>query len=52
MVVRFLTRRRFVCGSAAAAAAIAVPRLASARVHGANDEICMAVIGCGVRVQS
>ncbi len=49
MMVRFLTRRRFVCGSAAAAAAIAVPRLASARVLGANDEICMAVIGCGVR---
>ena len=46
---RSMTRRQFVCGSAAAAAAIAVPRLASSRVLGANAEIRMAVIGCGVR---
>ncbi len=44
-----MTRRQFVYGSAAAAAAIAVPRVAGARVLGANDEIRMAVIGCGVR---
>lgn len=44
---RSISRRRFV--AAAAVAAVAVPRLASARVLGANDEIRMAVIGCGVR---
>ena len=44
-----LTRRQFLCRSTAAAAAIGMPMLARARVLGANDEIRMAVIGCGVR---
>ncbi len=44
-----MTRRQFVGGSAAVAAAIAMPRVASSGVLGANAEIRMAVIGCGVR---
>ncbi|MCY2995645.1 MAG: Gfo/Idh/MocA family oxidoreductase [Planctomycetota bacterium] len=44
-----LTRREFVRGSAAAAAAISLPMLASSRVWGANDEIRLAIVGCGVR---
>lgn len=44
-----LTRREFVRGSAAAAAAIGLPMLASSRVWGANDEIRLAIVGCGVR---
>jgi predicted dehydrogenase len=44
-----ITRRQFVRRSAAAAAAIGLPMLAGSRVLGANDEIRMAVIGCGVR---
>jgi predicted dehydrogenase len=44
-----LTRREFVRGSAAAAAAISLPMLASSRVWGANDEIRLALVGCGVR---
>ena len=46
---RPMTRRQFVGGSAAAAAAIGFPMVASSRVLGANDEIRMAVIGCGGR---
>lgn len=44
-----ITRRKFIHGSAASAAAIAIPRMAGASVLGANDEIRMALIGCGVR---
>jgi predicted dehydrogenase len=44
-----LTRRRFVQLGAAAAAAIAAPRVARASVLGANDEIRIAVVGLGVR---
>lgn len=44
-----MTRRQFMRATATAAAAIAIPRLAGARVLGANDEIRMAVIGCGNR---
>ena len=45
----YLTRRQFVGGSATAAAAVALPGVSSARVRGANDEIRIAIIGCGVR---
>lgn len=41
-----VTRRKFLLGSAAA---IGVPMVASSRVLGANDEIRMAMVGCGVR---
>ncbi len=44
-----LNRRQFVKGSAAAAATIAFPMVASGRVLGANDEIRVAVVGLGVR---
>ncbi|MHB1037159.1 MAG: Gfo/Idh/MocA family protein [Pirellulales bacterium] len=43
----FLTRRRFVQSSAAAA--LALPSLSRSRVLGANNEIRMAVVGLGVR---
>jgi predicted dehydrogenase len=43
------TRRQFVKGSLAAAAALAVPRVASSRVLGANDEILVGVVGLGGR---
>lgn len=43
-----LSRRQFV-KRAAATAAVALPMLARRNVLGANDEIRMAVIGCGVR---
>ena len=42
-----LTRRQFVTRSAAAA--LALPMLSAGRVRGANDEIRLAIIGCGVR---
>lgn len=44
-----LTRRQFVRRSSAAAAAMGLPMLASSRVLGANEEIRLAVVGCGVR---
>jgi predicted dehydrogenase len=44
-----ISRRRFLHRGAAAATAIALPNLARANVRGANDEIRMATIGCGVR---
>ena len=44
-----VTRRQFVRRSAAAAAAIGLPMVASSRVLGANEEIRMAIVGCGVR---
>ena len=45
-----LTRRQFVQSSAAAATAVfGMPRLAQARVLGANEEIRIAVVGLGVR---
>jgi len=43
-----LTRRQFIQHSAAAAT-VAWPMLASARTFGANDEIRVAIIGCGAR---
>ncbi len=42
------TRRQFI-RTAAAAATIALPRSAGARVPGANDEIRVALVGCGGR---
>ncbi len=45
-----VTRRQFVRQSATlAAAAIGLPMVASSRVLGANEEIRIAVVGCGVR---
>jgi predicted dehydrogenase len=44
-----LTRRQFVHRSAAAAAAVSMPMVATSRVWGANDEIRMALVGCGGR---
>lgn len=44
-----LTRRQFLRRSAAASAALGLPMVASSRVLGANDEIRLAIIGCGVR---
>jgi predicted dehydrogenase len=43
------TRRQFVCGAASAALALGLPQAASARVLGANQDIRMAVVGCGGR---
>jgi predicted dehydrogenase len=43
-----ITRRRFLQGSAAAAA-IGIPKLAAASVLGANETIRVGVVGCGVR---
>ena len=44
-----MNRRQFVQRTATAAAAISLPMFSRGRVLGANDEIRMAVIGCGVR---
>jgi predicted dehydrogenase len=44
-----ITRRQFVRHTATLGAAIGLPMLAHRRVLGANDEIRLAVIGCGVR---
>jgi predicted dehydrogenase len=44
-----VTRRQFVKGSLAAAAAVSVPRVASTRVLGANEEILVGVVGLGGR---
>lgn len=44
-----LTRRQFAKQTATLATAIGFPMLAHRRVLGANDEIRMAVVGCGVR---
>ena len=43
-----LTRRQFIQRSAAAAT-VAWPMLANARPFGANDEIRVAIVGCGGR---
>ncbi len=44
-----MNRRQFVRRSAAAAAAVGLPMLLGSRAFGANDEIRIAMIGCGVR---
>ena len=44
-----LTRRQFLRRSSVAAAGLALPMVANSRVLGANDEIRIAVLGCGVR---
>ncbi len=44
-----VTRRQFLRRSSAAAATLALPMVASSRVLGANEEIRVAVVGCGVR---
>ena len=44
-----MNRRQFVQRTATAAAAISLPMFSRGRVLGANDEIRLAVIGCGVR---
>jgi len=44
-----ITRRQFVKQTTTLGAAIGLPMLAQRRVLGANDEIRLAVIGCGVR---
>src|SRR5438876_6321019 len=41
------SRRAFIKTSTLAASALAMPRLASSGVNGANDRISFAVIGCG-----
>ena len=41
------SRRQFLRTTAAAAGALALPRLASPQILGANDRIGFAVIGCG-----
>jgi len=43
------TRRQFLRRSSAAAATLALPMVAHSRVRGANEEIRIAVVGCGVR---
>ena len=44
-----ITRRQFAGASLAAASAVSMPRVARARVLGANDEILVGVVGCGGR---
>ena len=44
-----MTRRQFVHRSAAAAAAIGLPMFLGSRAFGANEEIRVAMVGCGVR---
>lgn len=44
-----LTRRQFVRSSVAAAAALGMPKISLASAAGANEEIRMAVVGCGNR---
>ena len=44
-----LTRRKFLRCSTAAAGAAGLPMFVNSRVWGANSEIRMAVVGCGVR---
>jgi len=44
-----ITRRKFLVGSAAV---IGLPMVASSRVLGANDEIRMAMVGCGGRARA
>src|SRR4030042_2813162 len=44
-----ITRRRFMQNSALATTALSFPMVASSRVLGANDEIRVAVVGCGGR---
>ena len=44
-----LNRREFVRRSAASVAALGLPMVATRRVLGANDEIRMALVGCGGR---
>ena len=44
-----LNRRQFVRGTAAASAVLAVPAFAPRHVLGANEEIRVGVVGCGIR---
>jgi predicted dehydrogenase len=44
-----ITRRQFIGRSATAAAAIGLPLLINTRAFGANDEIRIAMVGCGGR---
>jgi predicted dehydrogenase len=44
-----LTRRAFIRRSAAAAAAVGLPMVAGRRVWGANEDLRIAVVGCGGR---
>ena len=44
-----ISRRQFVKRSAAAAATISLPMFLSSRAFGANEEIRMAMVGCGGR---
>jgi len=44
-----ITRREFIRRSTAAAASIGLPMVATSRVFGANDQIRMAIVGCGGR---
>ena len=44
-----LTRRQFLKRSLAAAGAVSVPLFVSSHVFGANDEIRIGIVGCGVR---
>ncbi len=44
-----LNRRQFVRRAAAASAAVAVPMVAPGRVLGANEELRVGVVGCGIR---
>ncbi|MFW5693029.1 MAG: Gfo/Idh/MocA family protein, partial [Thermoguttaceae bacterium] len=44
-----LNRRQFVRRTAAASAVFAVPLVAPGRVRGANEELRVGVVGCGVR---
>lgn len=44
-----ITRRQFVRRATVAAAAVGLPMLVESRVFGANDEIRLAIVGCGVR---
>jgi len=44
-----ITRRRFLKSSAAATAAVGMPKLAASQVLGANDQITVGVLGLGTR---
>ncbi len=44
-----ITRRKFIQRTSAAAAAIGLPLVVPRRVFGANDEVRIAVVGCGGR---
>ncbi len=44
-----ITRRQFVTRSAATAAAVSMPTVASSRVWGASEEIRVGIVGLGIR---